>query len=69
MGTYQYIEFYLLMIFLAVVLPYYFVKNTYLYCQRKYVNYRLERSMKSERYSKMENVCGDNECKICLMPY
>jgi hypothetical protein len=40
-GTYQYIEFYLLMIFLACVLPYYFLRNFYIWAINKYRNYKL----------------------------
>lgn len=50
-GTYQYIEFYLLLVFLSIVLPYYFTKNVYNYFVMKYRNYKLEKSLKSERYS------------------
>ncbi len=67
-GTYQYIEFYLLLVFLSIVLPYYFLKNIYNYLVIKYRNYRLEKSLKSERFSD-KNIVGDKECKICLMPY
>lgn len=40
-GTYQYLEFYLLIIFLLVVLPYYLLRNSYNYALLKYRNYKL----------------------------
>ena len=67
-GTYQYVEFYLLMVFLVIVLPYYFFKNLWSYGIRRYRSYKLERALQSERYSD-KAFAGDNECKICLMPY
>mgnify|MGYP000849664582 CR=1 FL=1 len=66
-GTYQYLEFYLLIIFLAIVLPYYFIKHTYNYLVIKYRAYRLEQSLQSERFS--EKIAGAKDSKICLMPY
>jgi predicted membrane protein len=66
-GTYQYLEFYLFIVFLIIVLPYYFMKNIYNYAIIKYRSYKLEQSLKSERFS--EKLAGDRECKICLMTY
>jgi len=40
-GTYQYLEFYLLFIFVLIVLPYYFFKNSYNYAVLKYRTYKL----------------------------
>lgn len=40
-GTYQYMEFYLLLIFLLIVLPYYSLKNAYNYAVLKYRAYKL----------------------------
>ena len=50
-GTYQYLEFYLLLIFLLIVLPYYSLKNSYNFLVMKYRTYKLEQNLKSERFS------------------
>jgi hypothetical protein len=50
-GTYQYLEFYLLVIFLLIVLPYYSLKNFYNLAITKYRAYKLEKTLKSERFT------------------
>ena len=40
-GTYQYMEFYLLLVFLAIILPYYFFRNCWNNLCQKYRSYKL----------------------------
>ena len=67
MGTYQYLEIYIIILFLIIVFPYLAIKQLYRYFVTKYKVYKMEKLLKSQPYN--EGIKGDHECKICLMPY
>ena len=67
-GTYQYVQFYLLMVFVAIIFPYYFARNLWRRFVQWYRAYKLEKVLLSETYSE-KSMKGDHECKICLQDY
>jgi len=67
LSTYQYLEFYLIIVFLIVVLPFYGLKKLYAYLLIRIRIRQMERILKSEPLS--DQIKGDRECKICLQDY
>jgi hypothetical protein len=54
-------------LFFIVILPFFAVKQLYQYLQARYKTYKMEKALKSQPFS--DTIKGDQECKICLMPY
>jgi hypothetical protein len=67
-GTYQYIEFYVITAFVLVAIPFYglyrFVKYIFYYISL--IKYR--KAFKSKKFNANE-VKGDHECQICMLAY
>lgn len=67
MGTYQYLEIYILVLFFIVILPFFAIRQLYHYLLARYKAYKLDQALKSQPFH--PDLRGDHECKICLMPY
>jgi hypothetical protein len=58
LGTYQYIEFYLLFVFFVLVLPFYMLRKLYVSVKLRYQIYQMQKQMRGQKYNE-NKVKGD----------
>ena len=63
-GTFQYMEFYVMIIFCLVIMPFWLIKNLQNYLVHKYNSYKMEQLLKSQTFDE-HLIKGDQDCIIC----